>query len=223
MGLSMRDSRRDRDNRQKKTERPVYFVMCEGMTEEQYIEFIVSSLPEKRLSIHSEQPGSNQKTLFKAAKDALQQCSKLDRVWILCDVDDGGDDLKKLGAATPLAGEVKWAVSNPAIAVWLLMHNGTPTRHEHRDTFATMAKEAGLLTGRNAKTLVREELQSKSQAAVKTAERLRKGHLTADCIFPQDNPSSTVDFLLQAIVDDYNAHPLDPSNPGPDLTIEDLY
>lgn len=210
-------------SRQKRSEKPVYFVMCEGMTEEQYIDFIVSSLPEKRLSINAEQPGSNQRTLFRAAKNRLLECSNEERVWILCDVDEGGEYLKEVGAATPLASEVKWAVSNPAIAAWFLMHDGTPTRHEHRDVFAAMAKDAGLLTGRRAKVLVEQALRSKSGTAVDSAEKLRNAHLTADCTFPKDNPSSTVDLLLQAIVDDYNSHPLNPSDPGPTLTVRDLY
>ena|GEM_PF-3805728 len=154
-----------------RVQRPVYIIMCEGMTEEQYIEFIRASLPEERISILTERPGSNQKTLFEEAKRRVKQC----------------------------------------------------TRYEHRDKFASMAKKEGLLAGRHAKELVSTALHSKSGDAKTAAVRLRRAHHAASCIFPDDNPSSTVDLLLEAIVKDYNAHPIGKPDPNTDLTVESLY
>ncbi len=86
-----------------------------------------------------------------------------------------------------------------------------------------MAKKEGLLAGRHAKELVSTALHSKSGDAKTAAVRLRRAHHAASCIFPDDNPSSTVDLLLEAIVKDYNAHPIGKPDPNTDLTVESLY
>lgn len=202
---------------------PQFVVFCEGDTEAQYVNYVRSHLPQRAIAFRVEQPGSARKTLAQAANRAVEELSKegdLDwSVWVLCDVDDEGPTLLKLGAAGAQS-RFGWAVSNPAIAAWLLMHVESVNRHEHRDVFAQWASKEGLLSGRRHKTLEVAALKGKAGRAVSEAMRLRGRHKRDGTLFPSDNPSSTVDRMLEAIVSMYNGTPAGRSSP---ITVEDIY
>lgn len=205
--------------------RPEFVVFCEGKTEVDYVNFVRSALPERAVALRAEQPGSARKTLHEAAAAAVEDFKKdsddLDwAVWILCDVDDEGPKLLELGAGRRSETSAGWAVSNPSIAVWLLMHKEQVTRHEHRDTFAREANAAGLLTGKTYKDLVPEELIGRCGEACEHAEKLRRRHLGNGTSFPNNNPSSNVDRMLLSLVEMYNRTRAGRAAP---ISLKDLY
>ena len=209
-----------------RSRRPLFVVYCEGdKTEREYVEHLRSSLPSDAVSIRVETPGSARRTLADAASTAVKELSKGPQdidwsVWILCDVDDDGAVLRQLGAAGGGTGRYKWAVSNPSIAAWLLMHVQRLGRPEHRDLFASQAAQKNLLSGKNKKTLEPGRLKGLSGAAVAEAERLRKKHLGDGTEFPNDNPSSTVPLMLEDLVGMYNRTDAGKLEP---VSVQDLY
>lgn len=171
--------------------------------------FLRAALPAKAVALHARQPGSARRTLHKAAAATIRQFRRNLRdldwaVWILCDVDDEGANLRELGAGDRSDAVGPWAVSNPSFAVWLLMHKERVSRHERREEFAREAAAAGLLSGKTYKDLVPEGLQGRCGVASERAAVLRRRHAGNGTRFPKDNPSSNVDRMLLDLVSMYN-------------------
>lgn len=220
-------SRKKRGRRPvKRRERlPQFVVFCEGKTEVEYIDYVRSALPTRAVALRTYQPGAARITLARkaaeAASDFKRNWKDVDwAIWILCDVDDEGPKLLELGAGARSGASERWAISNPAIAVWLLMHVEYVTRHEHRDTFAREAGTAGLLAGKNYKDLEPGELIGRSGVACERAERLRRRHANNGTLFPNDNPSSSVDRMLADLVKMYNTTPAGRASP---VSLHTLY
>ena len=186
----------------------VYTIVEGEKTEADYVDFIRKNLPGKHgVQIIVEDPGSARKTLFAKARQVIADEDEDTEVWIICDVDDDGDELSKLRKTTfKNSHRLKWAISNPAFALWLVMHFESCTKWEGREVFARSAKQHGVATGKNGKGIDENLLRGKAEYARKNAEAARRGHASAQTDFPHNNPQSDVDKFVARIIDLYNEH-----------------
>lgn len=184
----------------------IYAVLEGEKTEVQYIKFLESLLPGRHgLRILSASPGSARSTLFNKAKAIIQESDEDTEVWILCDVDDQADKLVKLNQTRFKGSErLRWAISNPEFAVWLVMHFQECTQWQQRNVYADLARKHGVASGKHGKDINKTKLVGTSSTAIKNAASARNQHVTAGHKLPHNNPQSDVDQFVQRIVSLYN-------------------
>lgn len=184
----------------------MYAVLEGQQTEKTYVEFIAKMLPGQHgVRIVAEVPGAARTTLFNKAKAIAQDSDDDSEVWVICDVDDEGETLRELVKRTFEGSQrLHWAISNPAFAVWLVMHFQSCTRWEHRDLFARAAVELGVAIGKKGKGIDTSLLLGKAAGARRNAIIARKNHVGSGNALPENNPQSDVDLFVQRVIDLYN-------------------
>lgn len=206
----------------RKYRRTVFAVLEGDRTELEYVNFVRSRLPGRHgIEIVTESPGSARETLFRRAKEILLETDQESEVWIICDVDDEGSKLAQMTRQTFKGrARLRWAISNPEFALWLVMHVQDCTKWEDRAVYARMAKKAGVATGKDGKGIDTQKLLGKAKAATTNAAAARKRHRDVGRHLPDNNPQSDVDEFIARVVQIYNE---DVPNGSNNLSVEDLY
>ena len=192
--------------RKPREEKPSIVVVEGRETETSYVDFVAERLNSSHVLLKAYWPkATDRRSLLKAAK-ALKQDLGVSQhsIWIMCDVDDAQEVLKSICGPDRRNGNIRWAISNPSIDAWLLMHLQSVSRSEHRDSFASQAKELGVVKGKRGKEIVFSVLEGHLCDALNNAQKLRKKHKADGTAFTDDNPSSDVDLMLWEIVDTHN-------------------
>jgi hypothetical protein len=157
------------------------------------------------VQIVTETPGSARETLYRRAREIIRETDQDTEVWIICDVDDEGRTLSALTRQSFRgSARLRWAVSNPEFALWLVMHFQDCTKWEHRSVYASLAKKTGVATGKNGKAIDTDKLAGRARNAIRNARAARKRHADASRVLPDNNPQSDVDNFLSHIVEIYN-------------------
>ena len=184
-----------------------FLVFCEGTrTEPEYIEALKHE-PEVRdtasveIRIDMDASGAVPMTLVNAAAKARvrnsQEQGEIDEVWCLFDV-EWPQNHPKLPEARAKAAEsdVRLAISNPCFEIWLALH------FENRTAWLDSAAAGKLRRYHDkssSKGLDGSEYMPRRADAAQRARDLTAKHAGDGTAFPDDNPSSGMYLLLEAI------------------------
>lgn len=91
---------------------------------------------------------------------------------------------------------VATAVSNPCFELWLVLHRATQTAFLETDQAISMRNAMDHSEGKH---LIAADYMNRRTEAVRRAKSLEKLHRNNGTAFPDDNPSSTVYKLLEAL------------------------
>ncbi|MCL2849226.1 MAG: RloB family protein [Micrococcales bacterium] len=127
------------------------------------------------------------------AQDHKDRDNRLDRVYVVTDVDDFTPQLLRLRSDPRALDGVDLVISNPCFEVWLVCHKTRPDHDRRR--VQQQAKDLGLVTGHNGKDPVLAELTNVAQAE-QMARQLRVEHERNSASFPADAPSTRVDEII---------------------------
>jgi len=117
-----------------------------------------------------------------------------DVYWCVFDVDEHPNIPEAIALAD--ANEIRVAISNPCIELWLLLHYVDHRKWDHRwDVQAALREAAGI--GKNLTTEQTEELLERYEVARNRAVALKKMHEENDTEDP--NPSSNLHELIDMI------------------------
>lgn len=132
-----------------------------------------------------------------ACEDKRRNDLDIDQYWCVFDVEcpDPHPNLKDALIKARDNG-VETAVSNPCFELWLILH------HEKHSAFLETDQaisRRSALDRSNDKHLVTEDYMRRRAEAVQRAKSLEQRHRNNGTGFPDDNPSSTVYRLLEAL------------------------
>ena len=180
-----------------------FLVLCEGKrTEPDYLEALkvlkeVKVVAEVDVRIDPTYAGYAPLALVQAAVNAKQGNDELDEVWRLFDV-EAPDPHPKLDQACALAhaNEIRTAISNPCFEIWLVLHFKPHTRWLSTAEAVRRRRECDGSAGKEVDGAL---YMAERWTAVAHARKLRAKHLKDESVFPDDNPSSGMFELLEAI------------------------
>lgn len=182
---------------------PVFHLFVEGaVTEPEYFDRL------KRVSdvvggikIKVLHPANSPRQIVTAAIEARDTSSDSDvhQFWAIFDVEapqPHGD----LDDAMLLArcNDIPTAVSNPCFELWLLLH--ATNQNGYLDTATAEDRRHGMDGSKDKHLTDRTPVTSESVSrACERAQRLRDRHKEHGTVFPEDNPSSDMDILINAL------------------------
>ncbi len=112
--------------------KPLILVVCEGKaTEPEYLESFVEACRNPRVSIKAVPAAGVPMTIVRRAKQEKREAERraakerdeylrYDQIWGVFDIDDHPDVARAKSMAR--ANDIKLAVSNPCVELWLLLH-----------------------------------------------------------------------------------------------------
>ena len=184
-----------------------FLVFCEGTrTEPEYIEALKKE-PEVRdtasveIRIDMDASGAVPMTLVNAAAKARvrnsQEQGEIDEVWCLFDV-EWPQNHPKLPEARAKAAEsdVRLAISNPCFELWLVLHFEYRTAWIDNDAAKKLLR---FYDKSSNKGLDGSQYMPRRADAEQRARALTAKHAGDGTYFPDDNPSSGMYLLLEAI------------------------
>ena len=184
-----------------------FLVFCEGTrTEPEYIEALrkesaVRDSASVEIRIDLTASGAVPLTLVNAAAEARdrfpQERSEIDEVWCLFDV-EWPQNHPKLREAREKANarNVRLAISNPCFELWLVLHFEERTAWLDSDAASRLRCRCD---GSSGKGMEGSKYMPRRTAAARRARALEAEHIGDGTEFPDDNPSSGVYLLLEAI------------------------
>ena len=184
-------------------ERARFVILCEGeLTEPLYLK-AVASLQEIRsvATLDIRGMGCEPRKLVEEAKAAKRserrQSTGVTKYWCVFDV-EAPTPHTRLSEAVQMArdNEISVAVSNPCFELWLVLHY---TDHESwidNDDCGSLRHRQDNSQGKSLDGAV---YMPRRDQAIKRAKRLAMLHSSANRGFPDDNPSSSLYRLLEAI------------------------
>ncbi|MFD1536126.1 RloB family protein [Nonomuraea guangzhouensis] len=192
-----KDLRRRTANR---PERKTIVVFCEGeASEPDYINGL-KRLPDVRantsinIEIHPEQGVPFilvQRAVERSRDDEVDEC------WCVFDV-EWPKNHPNLKQAIRLADEhgIRLAISNPCFELWLILHFEDQTAFMNTSEAERKSRK---LDGRSGKRIDPDQYVQHRHAASERASLLAIRHARNQSLFPNNNPSSTMGDLLEAI------------------------
>lgn len=182
---------------------PVFHLFVEGaVTEREYFERLgqVSDVV-GGITIKVLHPANSPRQIVTAAIQSRDTSSDSDvhQFWAIFDVEapqPHGD----LDDAVLLArrNDIPTAVSNPCFELWLLLH--ATNQDGYLDTVKAEALRHGMDGSKDKHLTDRTPVTSESVShACERAQRLRDRHKEHGTVFPEDNPSSDMDILINAM------------------------
>ena len=181
--------------------RRTFVILCEGtVTEPHYLDAL-KRLPEVHeiasVKIDKDRSGAVPLTLVEAAIEVKQGNDEIDEVWCLFDV-EAPQPHPNLAQALARARDngIETAVSNPCFEVWLVLHFDKCSAWLTTDAAGRLRREHDGSTG---KEVAGELYMRLRKTAALHARDLSNNHANNGTSFPNDNPSSGVFRLLEAI------------------------
>jgi len=120
-----------------------------------------------------------------------------DEVWCVFDVDEHPDLQEAIALAR--AHDIRVAVSNPCLELWILLHYENQTAFIDRREVQRATKKHTKAGGKSLDTKVLEELDTKYGEARDRARRLDAKHAGDETRFPENNPSSGMWRIVDSI------------------------
>ena len=182
-----------------RSERRTFVILCEGKeTEPQYLRAL-KQLPEVRevVSVDIQGPVGRPLQLVEAAIEVQSDNDEIVEVWCVFDV-EAPQEHPNLNEALALARDngIKTAVSNPCFEVWLVLHFDQCSAWLTTDDAVKLRGKHDSSTG---KEVDGELYMPHRETAAKRARDLSDNHVNNGTSFPNDNPSSEMFLLLEAI------------------------
>jgi len=118
-----------------------------------------------------------------------------DEYWCIFDIDERGRVPEAIDMAQ--ANQIRLAISNPCIELWLLLHFGDQNAHIDRSD-AQSASKSLLQCGKNLSSEALVRLEEQFEAARRRAQPLDRKH-ELDGSPPRTNPSSNIWVLVERI------------------------
>ena len=182
-----------------RSERRTFVILCEGKeTEPQYLRAL-KQLPGvlEAVSVDIQGPAGRPLQLVEAAIEAKRQDNEIDEVWCVFDV-EAPQEHPNLKEALALARDngIKTAVSNPCFEIWLVLHFDEYSAWLTTDDAVKLRRKHDSSTG---KEVDGELYMPHRETAAKRARDLSDNHVNNGTSFPNDNPSSGMFQLLEAI------------------------
>ena len=182
-------------------------MFCEGTrTEPDYIKALrqepaVRDSASVDIRIDLNASGAVPLTLVNAAAEARdrnsQEQGEIDQVWCLFDVEWPQNHPKLPEArAKAVVSDVRLAISNPCFELWLGLHFENRTAGLDNDAAGKLRRDHGKNSG---KGLDGSEYMPRRADAAQRARALTAKHAGDGTEFPNDNPSSGMYLLLEAI------------------------
>lgn len=181
-------------------ERRTFAIVCEGIeTEPGYFDAL-KQLPEIREVASVEikaRSGPQPLPLVEAAIEVKQENDEIDEVWCVFDIEapKPHSNLNQALAKARSNG-IKTAISNPCFEIWLILHFDSHTAWLSTDAAEDLRRKYDGSTG---KEVAGDRYMPLRKTAAKNARDLKEIHIRNDNSFPDDNPSSGVFELLEAI------------------------
>ena len=179
--------------------RRTFVILCEGKeTEPQYLSAL-KQLRKVREIASIEILGSVgvPLKLVEAAIEVKRHGDEIDEVWCVFDVEapQKHPNLKE-ALARARDNEIKTAVSNPCFEIWLVLH--------FDECSAWLTTDGAVKLRRKHDSSTRKEVDGElymphRETAARRARDLSNDHVNKDRLFPDDNPSSGMFRLLEAI------------------------
>ena len=194
-------------------------MFCEGTkTEPDYIHALqqepaVRDLASVSLKTDLNGSGAVPLTLVKAAVTARLRSSEeqgeIDEVWCLFDV-EAPKKHPNLRAARKIAqeGGVRLAISNPCFELWLALHFESRTAWLTSDAARRLRRKHDKSSG---KEVDGSQYMPRRDVAAQRARALSAKHAGDGTEYPDDNPSSGMYLLFEAIEAGENGNLLDPN------------
>ena len=183
--------------------RRTFVILCEGtVTEPHYLDAL-KRLPEVlevasvKIEVDKDRSGAVPLTLVDAAIEVKKGNDEIDEVWCLFDV-EAPQPHPNLAQALARARDngIETAVSNPCFEIWLVLHFDKYSAWLTTDAARRLRREHDGSTG---KEVVGELYMPLRRTAALHARDLSNNHVDNGTLFPNDNPSSGVFRLLEAI------------------------
>jgi hypothetical protein len=181
-------------------ERKTIVAFCEGeASEPDYINGL-KRLPEIRrntsINIEIDSVRGVPLTLVKRAIERGKD-SEVDECWCVFDV-EWPRNHPNLNQAIQLAEKygIHLAISNPSFELWLILH--FEDQFSHLNT-SEAERKSRKFDNRTNKRINPDQYMRLRQTAARRAEKLVEHHARNDTLFPDNNPSSTMNELLRAI------------------------
>ena len=193
-----------------RTPKRTFLVFCEGTrTEPDYVKALklepaVRESASVDIRIDLGASGAVPLTLVNAAAEARARSSReqgeIDQVWCLFDVEwpRNHPDLPAARARAE-ASDVRLAISNPCFELWLALHFEGHTAWLDNDAAGKLRRKHDKSSG---KGLDGSQYMPRRADAVRRARALTDKHAGDGSGFPDDNPSSGMYLLLEAIESD---------------------
>lgn len=204
--MSARTRRDKKKSLKRKTEtkavRATFRIYVEGATTEPEYISALSRLPElaerTAVQILIEETGAVPSTLVDSAcEDKRRNDLDIDQYWCVFDVESPDPHPNLKGAMIKARDNgVATAVSNPCFELWLVLHHETQTAFLETDQAISMRNAMDQSEGKH---LIAADYMNRRTEAVRRARSLEKRHRHNGTAFPDDNPSSTVCKLLEAL------------------------
>lgn len=186
--------------------RRTLLVYCEGRrTEPEYL-CAVKLLPEVRdvaavdIRIEAARGGTPLALVSLAVEArgrAIEEEGELDEIWCVFDV-EWPSNHPNLRQAADLASRngVRLAISNPCFEFWLALHFTDCGQWLDNDGARRLRRR---FDGRDDKGLPVDQYMPRRQDAIRRAIMLERRHKSNGVTFPDDNPSSSMFRLLEAV------------------------
>lgn len=183
--------------------RRTFVILCEGtVTEPHYLDALkrlpeVHKVASVKIEVDKDRSGAVPLTLVEAAIEVKKGNDEIDEVWCLFDV-EAPQPHPNLAQALARARDngIEIAVSNPCFEIWLVLHFDRCSAWLTTDAAGRLRREHDGSTG---KEVAGELYMPLRKIAVQHARDLSDNHLDNGTSFPNDNPSSGVFRLLEAI------------------------
>jgi hypothetical protein len=175
-------------------------VFCEGQASEPDYLNAIKRLPSVRANtaIRVEvDPGQGvPSTLVRRAIKRLQD-NEVDECWCVFDV-EWPQNHPHLKTTVDLAQRhgVRLAITDPCFELWLILHHQDQTAWLHTSEAERLSRN---LDGRPGKRIEAAQYLPLRAEAARRAAALRVRHAGNGTLFPDDNPSSSLDLLLEAL------------------------
>lgn len=180
-------------------------------TEKDYFRYVQDALASSGTTLRFIPDGRNPRYLLDVAiqmkEDDRRDCKRLNdmanayqRVWVITDTDDFANEIQELVPRAEKAG-IELVVSNPCFELYLVLHDHPYTKHCDATQIQAEAKRLSLTTGRNNKNVVVDKLEGKFAEAEVFSQQLRQQHERDEKFFPENNPSTTVDEVVRALIE----------------------
>jgi hypothetical protein len=181
-----------------KTE-PMYLKLVNARSESALIELVVVDEPSTAPKQLVERACREKKAAEKQARRTKDPNTNIDELWCAFDVDE--HPLIREACQQADDNGIHLAISNPCIELWLLLHFADQQGYIHRDDARRQLQQRIKDYDKRLTTL--DDFEGKFEDARDRAKKLEAKHIGDETSFPENNPSSGMWRLVEAMQAEY--------------------